>query len=406
MEFRYETIDNGLTVAAELNPTARSAAVGFFVKTGSRDETPEVSGVSHFLEHMMFKGTDKLTALEVNEYFDKLGANYNAFTSEENTVYYAAVLPEMLEDVTDLWTRLMRPSLRDDDFNMEKNVIKEEIAMYRDLPQFDVLDRCRSAHFNSHPCGNSVLGTVESIDGLAAERMRNYFQRRYAPDNMVLAMCGQVDFDKICSLAQEKCGKWNKSEAARKTEYFSGSMDQHRQERENLSGEHICLISPATSAQDEKRFAMSLLSVIIGDSTGSRYYWSLIDTALADIAVMQYESMDGVGAMYSYIRCAKENTKKVNEKIREVLDEVNKSGITADELEKAKNKVLSTVTIKCETPMGRLVNLGFNWIYLKEYRSVNDDVESIRAVTVEEINALVEKYPPNKFTSYAIGPKS
>ena len=151
MEFKNKQLPNGLNIIGEVNKNAKSAAVGFFVKTGSRDETMDINGVSHFLEHMLFKGTDKLSAFEVNEAFDKTGAQFNAFTSEELTVFYAAVLPEYLAEVTDLWSQLMRPILRDDDFNMEKNVIKEEIAMYQDMPNFEVMDRCRSLHFEGHP---------------------------------------------------------------------------------------------------------------------------------------------------------------------------------------------------------------------------------------------------------------
>jgi len=180
MEFKSRILSNGLAVIGEPNTSAKSAAVGFFVKTGSRDESKEINGVSHFLEHMLFKGTVRLSALEVNEAFDRTGAQFNACTSEENTVYYAAVLPEYLGEVTELWTELMRPSLRDEDFNIEKNVIKEEIAMYKDMPQFDVVDRCRTLHFDGHPCGNSVLGSVESIDALTAVQMREYFGSRYA----------------------------------------------------------------------------------------------------------------------------------------------------------------------------------------------------------------------------------
>jgi len=138
MEFKKYVLDNGLAVIGEMNKFAKSAAVGFFVRTGARDETKHISGVSHFLEHMLFKGTEKLGPLEVNKAFDRIGAQFNAFTSEENTVYFAAVLPEYLPEVTQLWAHLMRPALRDDDFNMEKNVIKEEIAMYEDMPSFDV----------------------------------------------------------------------------------------------------------------------------------------------------------------------------------------------------------------------------------------------------------------------------
>ena len=193
MEFKKKELSNGLTIVGEVNKSAKSAAVGFFVKTGSRDESDEINGVSHFLEHMLFKGTEKLSALEVNEAFDRTGAQFNAFTSEENTVFYAATLPEYLIEVTGLWIDLMRPKLRDEDFNIEKNVIKEEIAMYKDLPSFDVMDRCRHLYFDGDRCGNSILGSEQSIDNLTSEQMRNYFSNRYAPNNMVLACVGNFD---------------------------------------------------------------------------------------------------------------------------------------------------------------------------------------------------------------------
>ena len=208
MRFEQKKLSNGLVLIGEINPAAKSSAVGFFVRTGSRDETPEINGVSHFLEHMLFKGTRSLSPQEVNEAFDRRGAQFNAFTSEENTVYYASVLPEYLEDITELWGELMRPALRDDDFDMEKNVIKEEIAMYEDTPTFDVIDRCRTLHYAAHPCGNSVLGTVASIDAMTAEHMRQYFAKRYAPDNIVVACSGNFDWDRFCATVEGRCGFW------------------------------------------------------------------------------------------------------------------------------------------------------------------------------------------------------
>ncbi|MHC5061652.1 MAG: M16 family metallopeptidase [Planctomycetota bacterium] len=404
MEFKHKTLSNGLTIVGEINKSALSAAVGFFVRAGSRDETSEISGVSHFLEHMMFKGTDKLSALEVNETFDRLGAQYNAFTSEENTVYYAAVLPEYLAEVTDLWTELMRPSLRTEDFDIEKNVIKEEIAMYKDLPQFDVMDRCKTMHFKDHPCGNTVLGTEESIAALKAGQMRNYFQNRYAPNNMVLACCGNFDFDALCALAESKCGNWTPSEVKRQLSHYAGSKVKNREEKANLVREHICLMSPAVSMQDDRRFAASLLSMIVGDYTGSRYFWALVDPAIAETAAMQFESMDGVGAIYSYIRCDSSNVPKVMSIIEDIFKKLTANGITADELQKAGNKVLSALTIKCEQPMGRLTNLGFNWVYLQQYRSMADDMAAVKAVTVEDVNAIIAEFDPGDFTQLSIGP--
>jgi predicted Zn-dependent peptidase len=404
MQFRNDRLPNGLTLIGEVNKSAKSAAVGFFVKTGSRDEVPEISGVSHYLEHMLFKGTEKLSALEVNEAFDRTGARFNAFTSEENTVFYAAILPEYLAEVTQLWAELMRPSLRDEDFNIEKNVIKEEIAMYQDLPSFDVMDRCRALHFDGHPCGNSVLGSVESIDGLTADQMRQHFAKRYAPNNMVLACAGNFDWDQIRSIASESCSQWQKQDAGRELKHHGGSKQKDRIEKANLVREHICLMSEGVSAQAPNRFAASLLGAITGDEVGSRFFWELVDKALAEAASMTYGAMDGTGTFYSYIRCGSQNAARVLDVIRGVFDDLARDGVTEDELTAAKNKTLSTLVIKNELPMGRLIDLGFNWTYLREYRTIEDDVEAIKAVTVEDVNALIEEVRPGDFTQLSIGP--
>ncbi len=404
MEFKKEQLDNGLNIIGEINKSAKSAAVGFFVKTGSRDENEQINGVSHFLEHMLFKGTDKLSALQVNEAFDRTGAQFNAGTAEEYTVYYAAVLPEYLLDVMGLWIELMRPALRDDDFNIEKNVIKEEIAMYKDMPSFDVMDQCRSLHFDGHPCGNSVLGSEESIDNLTSEQMRDYFARRYAPNNMVLACAGNFDWEKIRSVASNSCSKWRQQAVERKLEHYDGSKKKKRTEKSNLAREHICLMSSGLSAQDPRRFAASLLGIIVGDSVGSRFFWELVDKALAEAASMQFGPMDGTGAFYSYIRCSTGNVAKVLETISGIFQNLSRDGITEDELRKAQNKVLSALVIKNELPMGRLGDLGSNWLYLEKYRTVEDDISAIKAVTVDDVNALIEQFKPGDFTQLSIGP--
>jgi len=404
MEFKSEKLPNGLVVIGEVNKSAKSAAVGFFVRTGSRDESAQINGVSHFLEHMLFKGTQELTALQVNEAFDRTGAQFNAFTSEENTVYYAAVLPEYLAEVTRLWAELMRPALRNEDFEIEKNVIKEEIAMYKDLPSFDVMERCRTLHFDGHPCGNSVLGSEESIDGLTAEQMRNYFAARYAPNNMVLACAGNFEWDRICSLAADSCAGWRRQRVERKLQSCGGSRKKKRIRKANLAREHICLMSAGVPAQDPRRFAASLLGTIIGDDVGSRFFWELVDKALAEAATMQFEAMDGTGTFCSYIRCSSENVTNVLRIVRDILENLGEGGITKEELGTAKNKVLSALVIKNELPMGRLVDLGFNWTYLKQYRSIEDDVNQIKAVTVDDVHSLIEQFNPCDFTQLRLGP--
>lgn len=406
MEFKHKTLSNGLVLIGEVNPPAKSAAVGYFVRTGSRDETPAVNGVSHFLEHMLFKGTARLNSFQVNEAFDSRGAQFNAFTSEEQTVFYASVLPEYLVDITALWAELMRPALREDDFTIEKNVIKEEIAMYQDTPTFDVIDRGRSLHFGTHPCGNSVLGTVESIDGLTAEQMREYFAGRYAPNNIIVACAGSFNWDRFCDVVGTAAGPWPKQDVGRPLYHFEGTKQKARADKANLKREHICLMHTGVSAQDPRRFAAALLGTIVGDDYGSRFYWELVDKALAEEASMHFGPMDGTGLFYCYLRCGTPNAARVLGIADGIFRDLVRDGITREELAKAKNKVLSAVVLKNELPMGRLGDLGSNWMYLGEYRSIEQDVQAIKGVTIDDVNHLIRDIHLDSYTQFSLGPVS
>ncbi|MBI9019129.1 MAG: insulinase family protein [Phycisphaerae bacterium] len=404
MEFKTETLENGLTIVGEIMPLSRSAALGFFTRTGGRDETAEISGVSHFLEHMMFKGTKKRTALEVNLEFDRMGANYNAFTSEENTAYYAAVLPEYVDNALELWCDLLRPSLRVEDFTIEKNVILEEIAMYKDLPQFDVLDRCRKLHFGDHQCGNSVLGTVQTITDLKCEQMVDYFNARYSPDNMVLVCVGNIDWDDFVGQVRQHCSSWQAYKPKRILSDFAGTGMLNVLSDEKIQREHICLMASAPSAQSDKRYAASLLSNIIGDDGNSRLYWQLVDTALADSADLEYDSMDGTGAFYCYLSCEPEKADRVLDIAKKVFANIRTNGVSEEELEGSKNKLASAMTLSGELPMGRFVPLGYDWIYRKKYRSLADSLKELQGVTVKDINAMLEQYDFSNLTVQGLGP--
>ena len=404
LEFKQTRLDNGLTIIAEVMSQARSLALGFFTRTGARDETSEISGVSHFLEHMLFKGTKNRSALEVNLEFDQMGAKYNAFTSEENTVYYAAVLPEYQQRALALWADLMRPALREDDFNTEKGVICEEIAMYKDIPHFDVLDRCRALHFGDHCCGNSVLGTTDSIRALTCQQMHDYFNRRYAPDNMVLACAGRLDWDSLVSQAAELCNHWTPSEPQRELSDSAGTYNNKTVVQQKINREHICMIGPGPSAQSPMRYAASVLSNIVGDDTNSRLYWSLVDNAMADCADLEYDSMDGTGAFYTYVSCDPAKTAEVVTIARDVLARVRHEGVTDKELQASINKIASSGTLNGELPMGRLVPLGFGWVYRKEYRSLAAEIAAIQAVSHDDIRQLLDAYPFENMTMLGLGP--
>src|SRR5438105_6915889 len=215
LKFHYKQLSNGLDVVAEENPDSHSFAAGLFVKTGARDEEVAINGVSHFLEHMMFKGSQKYTWEDVNRIFDEIGARYNAFTSQEMTAYYANVLPEFTERAIEHLAHLLRPAIRVEDFTTEKKVILEEIAMYLDDPGHRLYERLMEAHFGNHPLSMSVLGSSESIAKLEQPQMAEYFGRRYGPGNMVLVATGKLEFDEILRLAARYCGTWAPVDAPR-----------------------------------------------------------------------------------------------------------------------------------------------------------------------------------------------
>ena len=287
MEFRKHRLDNGLEIIAETNGDAHSMSVAFFVRTGSRDETDEVAGVSHFLEHMCFKGTPRRTADDVNREFDEIGAHYNAFTSEECTAYYASVLPEYQEASVDILADILRPSLRPDDFDMEKKVILEEIQMYLDQPPFGMDDRIKQLHMGRHPLAKSVLGTRESVGDLSPEQMRNYFDSRYSPSNVFVVAAGKVDFDALVEQVAKRCSDWKPQGAQRdvpRAKLRTRSFEVVH--RPTATQQYVLQLADAPAPEDDDRYAAKLLATIVGDDSGSRMYWELTDSGLAETATL------------------------------------------------------------------------------------------------------------------------
>jgi predicted Zn-dependent peptidase len=405
MPFHQHTLPNGLQIIGETSPAARSAALGFFVRTGSRDETPEECGVTHFLEHMIFKGTPHRTALDVNRDFDKIGADYNAYTSEENTVFYAAVLPEYLPQAVDLLADILRPSLRQEDFDMEKKVIIEEIGMYEDQPMFSAYDHAKRLYFAEHKLGNSILGTPRSITDLTRDQMDAYFRRRYVAPNITVAVAGHFDWPRFVALIEKHCGRWEKGPTGRVgIGETTGSGRFQVMTKEKVVQEHVFLIEPGPTADSPLRYAAGLLSMAIGDSSGSRLYWDLVDPGLVESADCSFHEYEGAGAFYTSFSCEPEQTEEDLAIVLKILRDVQRDGITEEELQQARSKVLSRVVRASERPKGRMTALGDNWTYQHEYRSVDDDLRAYEAVTTSAIREVLERYPLDRLTALALGP--
>ncbi len=298
MSFHTHTLPNGLQILGEVNPAALSTALGFFVRTGARDEVDGESGVTHFLEHMIFKGTEKRNSIEVNRDFDCIGADNNAFTSEENTVFHATVLPEYLPRAVDVLADILRPSLRQADFDTEKDVILDEIARYDVQPGYACYDRAKQIFFGKHPLGQSILGTNDSITALRREQMTDYFQRRYLAPNILVVAAGKFDWAEFVHMIESYCGGWQGGPIGRfGLTPAKGSGGIHLIPRDKVTQEYVTLWSPAPAADSPLRYAAHVLTSIIGDYTGSRLYWELVDPGLAesaDIGFCEYEKASSV----------------------------------------------------------------------------------------------------------------
>jgi predicted Zn-dependent peptidase len=405
MSFHSHQLPNGLHIIGESSPSARSAALGFFVRTGARDETPQECGVTHFLEHMIFKGTPHRSALDVNRDFDRIGADYNAFTSEENTVFHAAVLPEYLPQAVDILADILRPSLRNDDFDMEKKVIIEEIGMYEDQPMWSTYDHAKRLYFAEHKLGNSILGTPDSITALTRDQMHAYFQRRYVAPNIIVAVAGNFDWPRFVAIVEQKCAQWERGEVGRQGLIeTTGSGRFEVKTKEKVMQEHVFLISPGPAADSPLRHAAELLSMAVGDDSGSRLYWELIDPGLADSADCSYYDYEGTGAFYTSFSCQPEQAEEDLAILFDVLHGVQKEGLNEEELNQARNKILSRVVRGSERPKGRMMALGMNWIHQHGYRTVDDELRAYEAVNLASIREVLQRYPLDQLTTFALGP--
>jgi predicted Zn-dependent peptidase len=403
VKFQHRRLANGLQIIAEENSDAHSFAAGLFVKAGSRDESPQIGGVSHFLEHMMFKGSSQYTWEDVNRIFDEIGARYNAYTTQEMTAYYANVLPEFTARAIEHLSHLLRPAIRQSDFDTEKKVILEEITMYLDDPGHRVYESLMEAHFGEHPLARSVLGTMQSIQELRRDQMAEYFSRNYGPANMVLSATGRLDFNLVVDLAEKYCGKWESGSAARTKTMPTYHAGKREMTDAKLNRQYTMAMTAGPSAQDERRYAARVLADVIGEAEGSRFYWGLVDNAVAEDAEFGFYPHDGCGSFYISLVTEPERAARAMEIARNELMKV-KHDLTEEEVERTKNKIESGLVLQGEAPMGRMRSMAGNWIYTGEYKSLEQDMASLAAINADSLRSLMQDFPFDPMTVVSLGP--
>jgi predicted Zn-dependent peptidase len=383
---------NGLTIIAEVDPAAHTMAAGFFVRTGGRDEPTALMGVSHFLEHMMFKGSASVQAQDVNRRFDDIGAEHNAFTTIDMTAYHAHVLPDRQDQAIALLSDLLRPALRDSDFDEERKVILEEIAMYDDNPFWPLYERASEAFHGDNPLGHRVLGTPESIKAMDVQGMRDYFRARYSPDNTVLALAGRVDLDAAIRVAEAELGHvppqsprdLRTPSGHRRTDF---TIESAKATRHYLLG-----LAPGPSARDEDRYAFMVLCQVLSDADSGRLHWALVEPGLADSADVSLDMHDDCGDVLVSATCDPEDGAEVESILVRELERIAE-GAADDELAAVRAKVATMVTLAGERPSGRMRRLGDNWAHRLPYRSLAEELRQIESVTAADTRRVAQRFP-------------
>jgi predicted Zn-dependent peptidase len=385
-------LPNGLTIIAEIDPGAHTMAAGYFVRTGGRDEPSRLMGVSHFLEHMMFKGSASVVAQDVNRRFDAIGAEHNAFTTIDMTAYHAHVLPDRQSEAISLLSDLLRPALRGEDFNEERKVILEEIAMYDDNPFWPLYERAAEAFHGGNPLGHRVLGTPESIQAMDVGSMRDYFTARYSPDNTVLALAGKVDLDAAIRTAEAELGMVPpQSPRNERVPSIHRRLD-FTIESAKASRHYVLGLAPGPSACDEDRYACMVLCQVLSDSDSGRLHWALVEPGLADSADVSLDMHDDCGDVLISATCDPEDGAEVESILVRELGKVAQ-GVSDEELSSVRAKVATMVTLAGERPSGRMRRLGANWAHGLAYRSLTDELRHIESVTVEDARRVAGRFP-------------
>jgi predicted Zn-dependent peptidase len=404
MHYELTTLPNGLRIITENMPTLRSVAVGCWVDTGSRDETPSEAGASHFLEHLLFKGSEAWSARRISETFDGIGARHNAFTSKEYTCFWTRTRDEDLPvGVEILAEMLQRPAFRQDEIDSERNVVLEEINMNDDDPTDVAHEEFITAAWSGHPLALPILGTRQSIQDMSRDTVADYWARRYTPRSTVVSIAGNLP-DNLMEIIVDRFGSWEGGATTR----VSDSPTVHSNARvhtKDTEQAHILYGSPSIVRDDDRRFALTLADHVLGGGMSSRLFREIRETRGLAYAVHSFQmAFLDAGASSVYVGTM---PSQVGEVLSIISDETNKVidlGITEPELERAKGHIKGALALGLEDANSRMSRLGRTEIVGMEHLSVDETVSRISAVTNDDIMAVAKVAYGGPSIIGAVGP--
>jgi predicted Zn-dependent peptidase len=402
-EAQLTELGSGVRVVTEEVPSVRSVALGLWVRTGSRNETPAQAGVSHFLEHLLFKGTARYSAIEISELLDGLGASVNAATGKETTHLHARFLDEHTEAVFDLLAEmLLAPTYPEID--SEREVVLEEIAMYEDEPQDRVHDVLADAVFGEHPLGRRVLGEAEVIASIPVPDIETYRAARYTGPHVVVGAAGHLDHERIVALAERLVeappggadrGEREPAEGVARLRFYPKDTEQY----------HICFGAPGIVREDERRYALAVLDSIFGGSTSSRLFREIREKRGLAYSVGSYnEQYTDSGLAATYVGTREDNVAEACEVIGGELERLRSEPVSAEELARAKENVKGRLVLSSESTAARMSRISRATLFGLPIESLDAMLAKVDAVAVEELSELAgELYAPERLSAACVG---
>ncbi|UCG32757.1 MAG: insulinase family protein [Phycisphaerales bacterium] len=390
--FAHHRLANGLRLFIEPMSGVRSVACGYLARAGSRDETPETAGVSHFLEHMCFKGTPRRSWERLTADFDRLGSIYNAFTWKDKTAYYGWVPVDELEPQLELLTDMMEATLPGEEFDTEKQVILEEIAQSGDDLQHHLVDLVFEKMFAGHPLSWPVLGHERTVGRMTREQMAEYHRSRYSADNLMLIVAGRVDPGEVISLAERICGELLGSGGQTHREPPALREGTAVQQLKRFNQQALAMVFPAPPAGSEHEEDAQALAAILGGSN-SRIYWNVMQEGLSASAGATHLDFHDCGLLAISAICEPANCESCTEALQAEAENITQNGVLEKEVQRVRNKRRTSLAVEAEAPYYRLMQLMDDIDYHGGPRTIEQRLAAVDAVTTESIARCLEKFP-------------
>ena len=406
MHYDLTTLPNGLRIITEEMPSLRSVALGCWLDTGSRDENPNEAGVSHFLEHLLFKGSETLSAREVSDTFDAIGAESNAFTSKEYTCFWARLLDQDLDTGLDVLSEIIqRPAFRPHEIDAERQVVIEEINMYEDDPNDVTFENFTRAVFTDHDLEEPVLGSRESIRAMTRDDIDGYWKRRYGAGSMVVAAAGSVRHGDFVELVSGRFGDWS-GDAVDHDLAAAGSTPTVNVTRRETEQAHIVLGGPGINRSDERRWALEVLNHVMGSGMSSRLFREVREERGLAYSIYGFKfAYADNGAWGVYVGTTPSQTDTALGIIRAELTKAVEEGITPEELERARGSMRGGLALSLEDGNSRMIRLGRDELAGMEHLSVDERLAKLDAVSLEEVQSVAaDLYGSETRMIGAVGP--